>query len=55
MFWPKSFFIPGDKMVIVVMESVEDVCQREDRVLEHENVGVGVISAISTKVFVHPE
>ena len=42
-------------MVVVVMVSVEDVCQKEDRVLKHENVRVGVISAISTEVFVHPE
>ena len=42
-------------MVVIVVETIEDVCQEKDRILENKDIRVGMVSAVSSKVFVHAE
>ena len=42
-------------MVVIVVETIENVCQEKDRVLENKDIRVGVVSAVSSEVFAHAE
>jgi hypothetical protein len=40
-------------MVVIVVETIENVCQEKDRVLDNKDIRVGMVSAVSSEVFAH--